>query len=1635
MHAPVPPPHGPPPTRSSSTRYTPRHPSAGTSGGAPSTGSSNATLLRLAPSPRPPTLSRPPSSSLPQPSTTMLATQQAQASSLPYAHGMPHPPPPPPPRDDDSPSVHSDAASSSHASSSAAGSTVATSAAMARSKVQNILAQLQMHQDSSNAPSASTSMSSLPRPTHAGTLPRASMIPTAPDRSTPTPSKAIPNASARGASPPRYTRPSLLYGTSPGRAAATVAAQHEPVVAAAAASPSANVLATSPASRRLRTLARQPSMTGLSSGYGLRSAAAATSSTTVSSATGLALPPAVAPAAADGYSSSAAQRAAADLDQLAADLGLTSLDAATTTTSRHPRSTPSTSRPPTRTTHASADPAAATVDPLLAPASSKQAHRLSMAFARLAHSTLSTPPGAALLEAPTEKTVDAATAKNTAANAGNNQSILLLSNDEFAKRLEADWAVPPTPSAAATSFAAAAAGRASTGPPSSPTPTQQHARTAIPPPSSSSRGANANDAQLPPTRRAPPSPSPAVPTKAADRPPSTSRAAHLRLSLGVTHGTTRAEAALASPMRGSFMQDSDARAPHPRTSLIPPPVDVHAANTGTARAKSPRREPMSARLKSPVMPTPPSVAGTTNATRSTLPRASAAAGSTGSAATGTANGSPPGSLLARRRSTRQAPSLSSTGTTSRATGSGTDDGARTGTISRRGITPPDTSASTASPARSSRIPTLAGAAAAAVAATSAFGPTKTTANGGSPARTSTTTTGTSRLTALASSASTAQAPSSTSSSGSTRPTSSGPSARPTSQSASRTRATTPRRTTDSAATGRSTSASTAKTPPPAKRPTSAARSSAPASVSLPFAGKRHTLRAVATAGGSASPWTLAQSGSSGSGGAAVATHRRRKSLTGVPTLAPANATGAVARPNARARTARTNDFRKSMVRRTRDSALSKLTLALVDTYRRVNPAFAYTPRHNPRRVLTKPAKPVRNDGYDNEDNDYILYVNDVLGDDPARSYVIVDLLGQGTFGQVVKCHHVQTQEVSAVKVIKNKPAYFNQSLMEVNVLEVLNKQFDADDTRHIIRLRDSFVYRRHLCLVFEPLSINLYELIKQNQFRGLSLKLVRTFTAQILDALACLADAKLIHADLKPENVLLKSATGTDLKVIDFGSACQEHQTVYTYIQSRFYRSPEVLLGLPYNTAIDMWSTGCIAAELFLGLPLFPGTSEYNQVSRIVDMLGMPPTYMLEVGKNAKTFFQKLADAPNAKYRLKPRDQYARERNTTEQPSKRYFAGTTLRDVVMQYPVSRKLQGADLDHEMNLRECLVDFLLGMLCFNPMERWSAHQAKMHPFITGAPFTGPWSPTAAVAAKTSASTAHRAASARVGSVPATSNSPIATTASPATSAHTVSTPAPVTAAADTADPVPAHQVGGSPTSLRMGRRRAKTISAGVPAPGSAATATAVAGAVDAAALTTQLMHLAVAAGDAPAHARMRRASGIDGAQLAAAAATSPAAVANQPVGRIHVVGAPQQQQQQQQLESRASDLPTWNPAYRMIPSHLGLYSTLSGGADDDFDEVDEFFDDADDEARAASAAARSRRPSHAVRRASVKSGASGMAPAAEADALAMWAAAAAPAIEGGSDVSANGPGVDLEWMQVLLQNAHVRQRTTTGQPSVE
>ena len=89
--------------------------------------------------------------------------------------------------------------------------------------------------------------------------------------------------------------------------------------------------------------------------------------------------------------------------------------------------------------------------------------------------------------------------------------------------------------------------------------------------------------------------------------------------------------------------------------------------------------------------------------------------------------------------------------------------------------------------------------------------------------------------------------------------------------------------------------------------------------------------------------------------------------------------------------------------------------------------------------------------------------------------------------------------------------------------------------------------------------------------------------------------------------------------------------TVYTYIQSRFYRAPEVILGLPYTTAIDMWSLGCIVAELHTGYPLFPGENEVEQLACIMEVFGLPPAHILLSATRRKLFFGSYAQPPNTR--------------------------------------------------------------------------------------------------------------------------------------------------------------------------------------------------------------------------------------------------------------------------------------------------------------------------------------------------------------------------------------------------------------------
>ncbi|KAL0076888.1 kinase-like domain-containing protein, partial [Phycomyces blakesleeanus] len=402
--------------------------------------------------------------------------------------------------------------------------------------------------------------------------------------------------------------------------------------------------------------------------------------------------------------------------------------------------------------------------------------------------------------------------------------------------------------------------------------------------------------------------------------------------------------------------------------------------------------------------------------------------------------------------------------------------------------------------------------------------------------------------------------------------------------------------------------------------------------------------------------------------------------------------------------------------------LKSLTVYACSTFRHRNPSYHYNRSNNPRRALTRPARPKEENVHDNENNDFILYIHDIIGNEQDGKYVVLELLGSGTFGQVAKCRDLSTNELVGIKVIKNIPSYLKQSLVEIKVLDYLKRECDPYDIHHIVRTYGSFKHKGHLCLVFELLSISLYDLLQQNSFKGLPMDTIRHICAQLLDTLCVLKQANIIHCDLKPENILLKRLHDPDIKVIDFGSSCLEKDQIYTYIQSRFYRSPEVLLGLKYTVAIDMWSFGCVMSELFLGLPIFPGNSEYDQVSRIVDALGLPPPYMIQEGKKGHIYFSKNGDG----FKLRSVEEYMESQDKQEKPGKKYFKSTKLQDLIMNCPkkVSRKqirrlVFSFDklLFSEISGRLSFLDLLKKVLTIDPKERITPEEARQHPFIKG------------------------------------------------------------------------------------------------------------------------------------------------------------------------------------------------------------------------------------------------------------------------------------------------------------------------------
>ena len=223
-----------------------------------------------------------------------------------------------------------------------------------------------------------------------------------------------------------------------------------------------------------------------------------------------------------------------------------------------------------------------------------------------------------------------------------------------------------------------------------------------------------------------------------------------------------------------------------------------------------------------------------------------------------------------------------------------------------------------------------------------------------------------------------------------------------------------------------------------------------------------------------------------------------------------------------------------------------------------------------------------------------------------NKYKILNVIGDGTYGTVYKGINIETNEYVAIKQLKDKITSWNECITQNEVRILRNLSHDNIVKLHeIIRDQNSSV-----SLIFEYCDKNLYEFIKEYQRRNeiIPESKIRSIIYQIINGLKYLHLKGYFHRDLKPENILIKDES---VKIADFGT-CKEipnykDNILTDYVCTRWYRAPECILkSKNYNQSIDIWAVGCILCELYLLKPIFPGESEFDQINKIIQILGTP---------------------------------------------------------------------------------------------------------------------------------------------------------------------------------------------------------------------------------------------------------------------------------------------------------------------------------------------------------------------------------------------------------------------------------------------
>eukprot|EP00927_Polykrikos_kofoidii_P050575 TRINITY_DN4446_c0_g1_i1.p1 TRINITY_DN4446_c0_g1~~TRINITY_DN4446_c0_g1_i1.p1 ORF type:complete len:687 (+),score=148.92 TRINITY_DN4446_c0_g1_i1:80-2140(+) len=354
------------------------------------------------------------------------------------------------------------------------------------------------------------------------------------------------------------------------------------------------------------------------------------------------------------------------------------------------------------------------------------------------------------------------------------------------------------------------------------------------------------------------------------------------------------------------------------------------------------------------------------------------------------------------------------------------------------------------------------------------------------------------------------------------------------------------------------------------------------------------------------------------------------------------------------------------------------------------------------------------DDWDDPEGYYIPKIGEVMDN---RYLVVETASGKGVFSNVVKAKDQQDTEqgLVAIKIMRANDMMTKNAEKEIEILETLNKaEGDKKKTnveRHVVRLLSTFAYRRHFCLVFECMWDDLRAALKKyTKNKGMALQAVRTYTQQLFVGLRHMHNCKIIHADIKPDNILISKGHHV-VKFCDLGTAVElKDVSVSPYLASRFYRAPEIILGCEYTQAVDTWALGCTLYELFTGKVLLSSKSNNDHLKKIMELKGKIPVKVIKKGAVWKNHFTEEVDFKHM----------VDDKGTGDPVIKtitNLAANKSIKDLIVERVGPEKRQSTTKEDQDYVKKAtqFADLLDQMLALDPEKRIKPDDALIHPFL--------------------------------------------------------------------------------------------------------------------------------------------------------------------------------------------------------------------------------------------------------------------------------------------------------------------------------